>query len=226
MASRSTAPASEPFAPLLALDRGNASGRATRELLLGTAERLFAAKGVEAVSLREIALAAGQRNNNVVQYHFGDRSALVAAIYVFRSERLEQRRSELLGKLDEVGRGDDVAELVRIVFQPHAESLDDPDDHFLGLLSRVLVDLGTLMVRYPTEIAPSQEAHEALKTRIRQGCRQLSDARFAQRYDLLLNFGLTALAREKVARASGPGRDRDDLLDEIVAIVVAGLQLP
>lgn len=49
---------------------------AKRHLLL-TAERLFAQRGCDGVSLREIAQEAGSRNNNAVQYHFGSREELL-----------------------------------------------------------------------------------------------------------------------------------------------------
>src|SRR5262245_22442952 len=51
-----------------------------RTKLLDTAERLFAERGITGVSLREITEAAGQRNASVVQYHFGSRAGLVAAV--------------------------------------------------------------------------------------------------------------------------------------------------
>lgn len=44
---------------------------ATREALLTAAERLFAERGVQAVAHRQISVAAGQRNQAAVNYHFG-----------------------------------------------------------------------------------------------------------------------------------------------------------
>ena len=55
--------------------RRHSTGEATRELLMVTAERLFAMNGVEGVSLREIQAAAGQSNSSVITYHFGSRQA-------------------------------------------------------------------------------------------------------------------------------------------------------
>ncbi|MGH3638517.1 MAG: TetR family transcriptional regulator, partial [Mycobacterium sp.] len=40
--------------------RRNASGESTRVMLMEVAERLFATRGIEAVTLREIQQAAGQ----------------------------------------------------------------------------------------------------------------------------------------------------------------------
>src|SRR5690242_7870243 len=71
----------------------------TRELLLVTAERLFAEHGVEAVSNRQVSEAAGQSNNFAVGYHFGSKEELVVAIVRRHSESIERRRTELLAEI-------------------------------------------------------------------------------------------------------------------------------
>ena len=71
-------------------------GVATREALVETAERLFAEQGIETVSLRDVSKAAGQRNHNAAQYHFGDRAGLVAAVYDHRMRLVNERRHAML----------------------------------------------------------------------------------------------------------------------------------
>ncbi|MEV5965911.1 helix-turn-helix domain-containing protein [Kribbella sp. NPDC051952] len=72
---------------------------ATRELILTTAERMFAERGVHEVSNRQISEAAGQGNNTAVGYHFGTKTDLVRAIVRKHSEPIEARRRELLAGL-------------------------------------------------------------------------------------------------------------------------------
>ena len=71
----------------------------TRELILATAERLFAQHGVEAVSNRQVSEAAGQSNNFAVGYHFGTKDDLVVAIVRRQSEPIERRRIDMLAKV-------------------------------------------------------------------------------------------------------------------------------
>jgi AcrR family transcriptional regulator len=52
----------------------------TKDRLIDTGEFLIAFRGVDGVSLREIASAAGQSNNYAVQYHVKDKTGLVRAI--------------------------------------------------------------------------------------------------------------------------------------------------
>ncbi|NDZ80673.1 helix-turn-helix transcriptional regulator [Streptomyces sp. SID10853] len=57
----------------------------TRGLPIDAAERLFAERGIDAVSLRTVGAEAGQRNTSAAQDHFGSRQALLDAITAARS---------------------------------------------------------------------------------------------------------------------------------------------
>ncbi len=99
---------------------------ATRELILTTAERMMAERGVHEVSNRQISEAAGQGNNTAVGYHFGTKSDLIRAILRRHSEPIEARRQELLA---EVGNSTDVRDWVTILVRSaidHIEALGTP----------------------------------------------------------------------------------------------------
>ncbi|WP_019927726.1 TetR/AcrR family transcriptional regulator [Nocardia sp. BMG111209] len=120
-------------------DRANSKGAATRQLILETAEQLFAERGIEAVPLRDIAVAAGQRNNVAVQYHFGDRENLLRAIVAYRAARSEQIRTELLADLLAADRPPQPRDLVRAFVVSLAGHLED-GNHYLAFLSRHIVE--------------------------------------------------------------------------------------
>ena len=73
------------------MDRGARS----REELLDAAERLIAEHGFE-VPLREIAKAAGQRNNSAVNYYFRSSQDLIDAVVARRLVPMEVERQALL----------------------------------------------------------------------------------------------------------------------------------
>jgi AcrR family transcriptional regulator len=106
----------------------------TRTRILAAAERLYAERGIDGVSLREITEAAGQRNNAAVHYHFGGRDELVRALFELRWTQLEARRAEMLRELDDAGQGGDVASLVRVLVAPFAEAQDDAWVRFVARL--------------------------------------------------------------------------------------------
>ena len=72
----------------------------TKEQIVLAAERLFAARGYEGVSLREIGAAAGSGNNSAVQYHFGSKGQLVVAIFENRLPYIDDRRAVLTAQLE------------------------------------------------------------------------------------------------------------------------------
>lgn len=86
----------------------NSSGEATRLKLITVAESMFADRGIAAVSLNEIRLAAGQSNAAVVNYHFGSKEDLIKAILEDRLERIDEDRGRIL---DEAVSGDHPIEL-------------------------------------------------------------------------------------------------------------------
>ena len=107
-----------------------------KDLLLDAAERLVAERGTE-VSLRDIAAAAGQRNNSAVQYHFGSREGLHEAVIRRRQVGFERRRRELLDELAAAGEPDDVWGLVGVLVRPMTELLGHGPTHYARFLEQV-----------------------------------------------------------------------------------------
>ena len=79
-------------ARVLSSDRSSA----TREALLLAAERLFAERGMYAVSNRQISEAANQGNNAAACYHFGTRTDLLRAIESKHRAPIEKLRGRML----------------------------------------------------------------------------------------------------------------------------------
>src|SRR3546814_13524844 len=89
--------------------------------LILAAEILFAKGGIEGVSLREIAAAAGQRNHHAVQYHFGIRDTLVQAVFDYRMDQMEAKRGEMLLAAGEADRLDHRRAILALIFLPPLE---------------------------------------------------------------------------------------------------------
>ena len=98
----------------------------TRAQLIRAAERLFAERGVESVSLREINREADQRNATALQYHFDDRRGLVRAILAKHEPAIEASRHALLDKIENDGQRD-LPRLSFALVMPAAEKLADGD---------------------------------------------------------------------------------------------------
>jgi len=93
---------------------------ATREVILTTAERLFAEHGVYAVSNRQISDAAGQGNTAAVGYHFGTKTDLVRAIIRKHSARIDLLRARMVAEAEG---SSDVRAWIGCLVRPNMEHL-------------------------------------------------------------------------------------------------------
>jgi AcrR family transcriptional regulator len=98
------------------------SGTATRERLLDAAERLFAQRGIDGVTVSEITAAAGVGNNSAVAYHFGSKLDLVAAVLDEHLPEIDAQRDALVDRIDPDAPGASTA-LAEALVQPLAAQL-------------------------------------------------------------------------------------------------------
>src|ERR1041385_169682 len=99
---------------------------APRELIMATAERMFAERGVHEVSNRQVSEAAGEGNNTAVGYHFGTKADLVRAIVRRHTEQIEVARQRLVA---EVGDSTELRDWLTCLVRPsveHLAALDGP----------------------------------------------------------------------------------------------------
>jgi AcrR family transcriptional regulator len=73
-------------------------GALTRERILDAAKEMFARRGVEAVSLRELTIKAGV-NLAAVHYHFGSKEGVLAELFARSSKAIVKWRIDLLEKV-------------------------------------------------------------------------------------------------------------------------------
>ena len=196
--------------------------------MVRAAERLFAERGIAAVSLREVAAEAGQRNNSAVTYHFGSREGLVDAIFRFRMGRIDERRRAMLSVLDASGRRDDPRGLIEALVFPLSESIGHEDgvSWYARFLRQVMLDPEF------DALAPSRlDVTRGLTTlleRLHTTLRVLPEPLRAQRLALAFTLVVDALAdheaRLAATRASVPTSVlAADLVDVAAAVLTAAV---
>src|SRR5215510_1648856 len=72
----------------------------TKDLILDTAERLFAEKGLDATSVRDITGAAGV-NLGAITYHFGTKQKLIEAMFVRHFGPFAQRTLKMIEEMEQ-----------------------------------------------------------------------------------------------------------------------------
>src|SRR5690606_29583357 len=89
-----------------------------REAIKRAAQRLFAARGVDAVSVRDILAAAGQRNGASLHYYFGSKDDLVAQLVIDGARLIDDRRNARLDALEAAGGPRSLGEVMEVLILP------------------------------------------------------------------------------------------------------------
>lgn len=135
----------------------NARSAQSRLKMMRVAEELFARDGINEVSLRTIASAAGQLNVAAVQYHFGGRDGLLRAIFECRVREMEVTRKANLARLGGLRSISD-RDLLGLVYEPYLDLTNEAGDHcYARLLLTYLTRFGRHAVPHPAEDETSEE---------------------------------------------------------------------
>lgn len=121
-------------------DARGARSEATRAKLVAIAERLFAERGIEGVSLNDINREAGQRNKNATHYHFGSKQGLLQAILDKHEPGISARQAAMVAALEAEG-AVSLRNLARAMVRPLAAKLTDADGgrYYLRFMAQLVV---------------------------------------------------------------------------------------
>lgn len=175
----------------------------TRQQLILAAERLFAESGIDGVSLRQINVAAGQKNSSAAHYHFGSKDALILSIYQHRMEHVNERRIATLEQIESADNADDVRQLVDAIVHPIVNEIDADDSgrNYIRFMAQAIghpqLDL----------IALWKQEHSGGLARalelLRAALPNVPDPIFGQRFGLSFEQIVHSLAdREKLRRSA------------------------
>ena len=200
----------------------------TREQLILAAERLFAERGIDGVSLRQINLEAGQRNSSAAHYHFGSKLSLIESISDYRLERINRRRREMLDALGPEGMHD-VRAVVEAIVQPISEEITASEDGscFIRFLAQLI---GHPQVKLE-DIWASRFATDMKRAigLLRRALPDIPPAILAQRFGLMWEQIIHTLAdreRLNLSETSSTSRGYLIFVSNLVDVVSGGLSAP
>lgn len=114
---------------------------AAADQLKSAALRLFSERGVDGVTVREIAAAAGQKNHGAVGYYFGSKEALVREVVMDGAVALERLRNAALDELEARGQPLSVRDIVDVLVFPATRLMDEYYISFIALFGMTHRDL-------------------------------------------------------------------------------------
>lgn len=121
----------------------------TKERILTAAEALFAQRGFEGASLRQLTAAAGV-NLAAVNYHFGSKDHLVEQVFKRRLDQLNGRRLAALKQI--TGQPETTLEDVLAAFiRPALDLSDDGGSLFMRVLARAFAEHDDTLRKFLSE---------------------------------------------------------------------------
>src|SRR5690349_7035467 len=202
-----------------------------REAILAAAEELFATKGFNAVSVRDIAQAAGA-NPGSVTYHFTTKDGLLLEIYRRHCGPMNHRRAELLAAARRVRDPQDRLEaIVRAYVLPAFSSGSDlaGGGARFTRLRAVMSAEGNEVVRKIIAQTFDDTSH-AFVDAIHDSLPQIPRTEIVWRSHFLLGalyYSLVTPERvTRLARGEADGADPGEAIEQLVQSTVASLQAP
>jgi AcrR family transcriptional regulator len=202
-----------------------------REAILGAAEDLFSINGFNAVSIRDIAEAAGA-NPGSLTYHFKSKDGLLLEIYRRHCGPINLRRSELLAAALRVRDLQDRLEaIVRAYVLPAFSSGSDlagGGARFTRLRAILSAEGNEVVGRIIAQTF--DETSHAFIDAIHDSLPHLPRAEIVWRSHFLLGALYYALVTPervtRLSRGTADGNDPADAIEQLVAATVAALQAP
>jgi len=200
----------------------------TRQQFIDAAMALYAQRSIDSVSVNEVTIAAGQKNRNALQYHFGNRDGLLQAIIDQHSTRVREIRKPLLDALgkNSVTTKEAATALVQPLITYAEQSIEGV--HYVKLLSQ-LAAISSHITNPGGDSALTFAPEEKLTEVIEATIAHLSKAEAGRRLFLVVTMtfhGIADICRAHDA-ASNPSSDqRSALFKQVTAAVEATLSAP
>jgi len=203
---------------------------ATKLAILNATERLVAAHGFGATSLRAITAAAGV-NLAAVNYHFAAKDALIVAMLSRRMKPLNETRIALLDRFEKEAGGKPVAveKILEALFRPVLELIARPSKggpNFLRLVALCLAEPGAYLK--PLVQEEFAEKNRRFHRALRRSLPQLSETDAHWRLHFALGAFLHAVTHSRILELSSSGRCRltnvETVLKRLIPFCAAGLR--
>jgi AcrR family transcriptional regulator len=207
---------------------GNGAGQATRERIMNVAERLFARRGIDRVSIRDITTAA-KVNTAAIHYHFGSKQGLIVAILDRSQAELNRRRAELLDQV-EASDTPTLRDVIEALVIPSAQLVADtrgPSRYYIGFISEVAAHPQFMPLVIQATERYSHRFHAALKRVTPHLSDDVRELRFAIAKDMVNRvLGQSATGPVRGWLDQRAPHAVDNLAERLIDFLVGGFAAP
>ena len=203
------------------VDSRRARSEATKAALMRAAEKLISEHGADHVSIRDIVSAAEQKNESVLQYHFGNLRGLLAAIHSERAEQVRAQRGAMLQSLLDTTSEPSLRQLCSLMVAPTFQ-LARSDVAFRRYIKAFGIELA-LVDSSPLKVISRKggggKAGEALAKHLKKALPELDKNDYVRRMEAAVLLCATAMYHQ----AHQTGAFRGAKSDLFLASLIDGL---
>lgn len=122
-------------------------GNTTRDQIKLSARRLFAQRGIDGVTVRDIVAASSQKNSGSLHYYFRTKDALVKELIVDTAKMIDDRRNAALDQLESSGGPQNLRHVLEVLVLPSLNlgSGNKEEDTYLRFISLLAMQNRSLL---------------------------------------------------------------------------------
>ena len=192
----------------------------TRNRLMRAMEKLSAEKGSENVSVKELIEEARQKNESVLQYHFGSKEGLLVAIHKARFTQTQVKRREMLTASLARNNSPSVRDLCHLLVSPTFELCKSDPGH--RQWAKAWGAKNAAMVRPSVEEEATDEGNslQIIRNLLKASLPHLDDTMFENRYLNVVRFSNLSMSNQSREKGGFSGNKADLFLSNLVDLLV------
>ncbi|MEH6570307.1 MAG: TetR family transcriptional regulator [Halioglobus sp.] len=202
----------------------------TRELFIQAAQELYAQRSIDSVSLNEITVAAGQKNRNALQYHFGSRDGLLQAIIDKHADAVHELRRGYIEQAEN-SHWSAAEASARVLVMPLGDYIiDNPEGiHYVKILSQ-LAAINSEILNPTNSSELSFRREPELGKLMVEAVSHLQPVEAQRRLFLIVSITFHGIADIVRAAATGTAQsifqDRTQMFEQVVNAIESLLSAP
>jgi AcrR family transcriptional regulator len=201
----------------------------TQAALMRAAEKLFAEKGVESVSIRDIVSSAGQKNESALQYHFKNFKGLIRAIKDERSQETQTKRSQLIDTLLASTSEPTLRQLCTLMIQPAfdlARSNPDFRRYIKAFGHELALAESSALAQSVSEGGGGGDSGRALGNMLQRALPHLNKAAYRRRMEAAVRMCAASMYYQARQKNAFRGRTADLFFNDLVDALEGLLNAP
>ena len=192
----------------------------TRNRMMRSMEKLSAQKGAENVTVKELIEEAGQKNESVLQYHFGSKEGLLAAIHKSRFTQNQIKRREMLTESLARDTSPSLRDLCYLMVGPTFQLCKTDPGHRHWVKAWGAKNAALIHPSLEEETVDEGNSIQIIIRLLKESLPHLDDPMFENRYLNIVRFSNLSMSNQARVKGGFGGKAADFFLSNLVDLLV------